>query len=767
MTHGVNLYQIVKNSRISSKLFLRMLCSFIVILLISVVFSVFSYFKAEEAIKTEVFASGNASMDAMVNGINNMLFEQKKIFEQISASLVFMDCAFQDHRYKEINSYDIHRLSQEMKTIRRAYIEDIFIYFHDSDMIVSGIRSSVDSYIYYSAYFETYEYYYTNFMELVLTNTNKFDIIYNRGSAPQRQRQRLAVVSTLPMAYDSRYLNISAVCIIDLSRYLASLKDSQYKEGVLMLLNESGDTIISSDDSFLSRSFQDSLELKGFFDIDLDGVSYMMSVQPVQTEGYLCAFAIPSHLFSDRLKAFRTIQLLSLAFYTLIGLCFAYLLSRRNYEPLSQMIQRIAKRTNIEFNAHNISEENYVKDAVDSLIEQREDMLLSLQDHDHAAVQSLFSIALQGRYQPDDPGQLALHESGLPSDFHSVILLKIEKWNRSAYQDSDDKRADQLVSFVCKNVLSELLLPAKLFLLEQTNLELIGVLSCASDTNISYIKTRLNEGQRILAEKLQIVCSITYSIIRNGLANIFSSRKKASQLMNYRVVYGEGICLGEEDVDIRPVLLPEGFREEVECRLARAISSSGGIDQEFDLIVDDFGGSLIFTPDSVKCFMYDITVALENLLKKYHIEKSEIIETKYLIGCENLSEFRDKALNILRSIHGYLAEEKAGKNLVSQVLDYITGNSANPSLGVNTIAIQFKLSPSYLSKKFKTYYGQGIPEVITQIRMEKAKEMLLYHDKSVEEIAYDVGIMNSSSFIRIFKSCMKMTPGMYRKGKIV
>lgn len=72
------------------------------------------------------------------------------------------------------------------------------------------------------------------------------------------------------------------------------------------------------------------------------------------------------------------------------------------------------------------------------------------------------------------------------------------------------------------------------------------------------------------------------------------------------------------------------------------------------------------------------------------------------------------------------------------------------------------LHPKKLQAGFKVVYGKSHTELITETRMKEARRLLKETDKSVSEIAYEVGYCNASAFIRAFKRCEGITPLQYR-----
>lgn len=82
---------------------------------------------------------------------------------------------------------------------------------------------------------------------------------------------------------------------------------------------------------------------------------------------------------------------------------------------------------------------------------------------------------------------------------------------------------------------------------------------------------------------------------------------------------------------------------------------------------------------------------------------------------------------------------------------------------LDLLSSEFGISKYHLSREFKRYIGTTINEYIIITRLNHAKELLKYTDKTVEEIAYSSGFHHVSHFINLFKSHEKSTPLQYRK----
>jgi AraC family transcriptional activator of pobA len=75
-----------------------------------------------------------------------------------------------------------------------------------------------------------------------------------------------------------------------------------------------------------------------------------------------------------------------------------------------------------------------------------------------------------------------------------------------------------------------------------------------------------------------------------------------------------------------------------------------------------------------------------------------------------------------------------------------------------------RISTPYLNEVVKQSSGDTISYWIRQITMIEAKRLLCYTDRSVKEIAYDLGYQDPAYFSRLFTKTMKVSPQLFRMG---
>lgn len=100
--------------------------------------------------------------------------------------------------------------------------------------------------------------------------------------------------------------------------------------------------------------------------------------------------------------------------------------------------------------------------------------------------------------------------------------------------------------------------------------------------------------------------------------------------------------------------------------------------------------------------------------------------------------------------------------VIEKVCEYIE-NHYYDDFSLTKLAERAHLSVSYFSTLFKKVKGQTCLNYYNQVRMDKAKELMLEPDLKIYEVANMVGYNSMPYFNRLFKELVGMTPIDYRK----
>lgn len=98
----------------------------------------------------------------------------------------------------------------------------------------------------------------------------------------------------------------------------------------------------------------------------------------------------------------------------------------------------------------------------------------------------------------------------------------------------------------------------------------------------------------------------------------------------------------------------------------------------------------------------------------------------------------------------------------SAILDYLKAHFREP-LSLEELAEKLGYSPTYLSRYFRKKTGRCLFEYVNARRVAEACALLKGTDKTVTEIAFEVGYNNLSFFNRYFRRLMDASPQEYRR----
>ena len=105
---------------------------------------------------------------------------------------------------------------------------------------------------------------------------------------------------------------------------------------------------------------------------------------------------------------------------------------------------------------------------------------------------------------------------------------------------------------------------------------------------------------------------------------------------------------------------------------------------------------------------------------------------------------------------------KQYNNIVSKAKIFIQENFCREDLSLNQVAASVFVTPSHFSSVFSQKTGQTFIKYLTDLRMNKAKELLKFTDMKTSEIGYAVGYKDPHYFSYLFKKTFNCSPKQYR-----
>ncbi|MFI3200471.1 MAG: helix-turn-helix domain-containing protein [Eubacteriales bacterium] len=192
----------------------------------------------------------------------------------------------------------------------------------------------------------------------------------------------------------------------------------------------------------------------------------------------------------------------------------------------------------------------------------------------------------------------------------------------------------------------------------------------------------------------------------------------------------------------------------------------------------------------------NMVVEREKLFESFHVMEIQRMREKtfaiIIAVAKRLEEGQDSLVDIFGQRHNYIYKieriedakslrlwitnflnwileyceasiEKSEVHIIVKAKRYIIDHYEDASLSVKEVAEYVGLNEKYFTNRFTKEAGETFTGFLTDLRIQKAKDLLKSTNFKVYEIAEMVGYKNVEHFNRVFKKEVGMSPTTYRK----
>jgi len=188
-------------------------------------------------------------------------------------------------------------------------------------------------------------------------------------------------------------------------------------------------------------------------------------------------------------------------------------------------------------------------------------------------------------------------------------------------------------------------------------------------------------------------------------------------------------------------------------------------EQEVIHIFGQWQTSLDTKSISVKYYCNILSHIMEVLFQRINTKGSQLLQAfQWEINCTSKNGASQIFLTKCSDIIKMLEQKRRGNeiDLIQTAKDFITKN-IETEISLTEVAAKLGLNASYFSHLFKKETGQTFVKYRIELRMEKAKELLLRGDIRVIDIPYFIGLNDHPHFTKTFKKYTGETPSEFRK----
>lgn len=277
---------------------------------------------------------------------------------------------------------------------------------------------------------------------------------------------------------------------------------------------------------------------------------------------------------------------------------------------------------------------------------------------------------------------------------------------------------------------------------------------------------------RLAYTSLKAIVTIGIGQVVDSVENLSQSYEGARNAVSYRVLYGTGKAINicevapekmEDSEEMEDTDLHEVFKK-------IRVNDAQGLEQAIHTFITESEPHMTNIQD-YRFFVMDIMTALYRFARNNHLSTSDLFAKKGdVYQYASKIEKKDLEASLYREcleVQKRLNESRTNstRSFVVKAQEYANENYPDETLSVDTICRELGVSAAYFSTVFKKETGKAFIQYLTDIRMNKAAQLLCEKDRKTYVIAKEVGYSDPNYFSYVFKKKFGVSPSKYRSGE--
>jgi two-component system, response regulator YesN len=486
-------------------------------------------------------------------------------------------------------------------------------------------------------------------------------------------------------------------------------------------------------------------ESAGYFVSDADGVKSLVTYTAPDVLGWRYIRVAPYSFITSSINHMRIYTIAIAVAILLLGLLTSFLISRK----LSLNVNhRLVKLTTLE-------------------TERRNHFMALRQD----LVRNLLLGSGSGNPQGLDE-KFKSYEIRLDANQRfAVSVLKLDGYRGLAEKYTVGDRS--LLKIGIMNITQEMLNPFYPSIAVDMGDDRIAILFNAGEhdtDNQSVVPESLwRQIQSSVEDYIKVSVSIAVSMTGDDVRSVSRLYVQATEALFHRLFFGHGCLIYAEQIEslkakhyVYPISKEKQLIEEL---MLGRIKEAQRIFR--DIVEETAGYSYMSYHLAVSHLAFAVNSAVSTIQKNNDISWDLNINALLsgLTEAELVHDMYRPFFNVLEQVSTSLEDKRSTKHddVVSKIIAIVQQKYMVQELSLDGIAEEMGLSATYIGRLFKKHTLNTILNYIIEVRMDKARELLLTTELSVGDIAEKTGFLNSPYFYKAFKKINGVTPADFRK----
>lgn len=361
---------------------------------------------------------------------------------------------------------------------------------------------------------------------------------------------------------------------------------------------------------------------------------------------------------------------------------------------------------------------------------------------------------------------------------YEIDINHAQKWVTAAVHLESDENVDEtlslhkereLIPISISRIIEEKLEGLYRFIMFHSSFETILIAAVDEGNSQAALVALLGDICKETKKILEVSVTIGVGESCSSLSEIGASFRSALNALGYRAVTGSGGLIYIRDVE--PVSYEKlQFDSYMESDLIAAVKF--GPKTKIETVV----GKLVSRMEESRvhyrqyqAYILAVINVLTQMTQQYDLKIADMfgVETDYfeiLTKVEKAENIRQYLLDVAFKMNAALEEERSNttKNVIQEAKRYIKENYQDPELSVEKICRRLHMSAAYFSTMFKKETGQAYIAYLTEVRLNKAVDLLMTTEDKTYIIAEKVGYPEQNYFSYVFKKRFGVSPTKYR-----
>ncbi|MCI8602289.1 MAG: helix-turn-helix transcriptional regulator [Oscillospiraceae bacterium] len=498
----------------------------------------------------------------------------------------------------------------------------------------------------------------------------------------------------------------------------------------------------------------------------------------VQKVHYLMAVSLDT--LNGELREIRFLFVSCILLCLVLGAVMAFLLSRRQYQPLEKLISLLKARQRSLAPADR-NEYQFLEASFNRIISEMQQTEGELSRREAAVRRMVLNRLLTGRYRNWEQADGPLSSVGVAFDTREFIVIgfAVRDDSQLFFEEEREDADAETVRVIIQNIAEELAGERHQAFCTEIDGRVAMAACRRQDEEPALFGAEMAEVcqrvAKLTGEHFNLLLCCTVSALHYDAQGVAAAYKEAAEMAEYAVISGSSaeVLTWQEFFDAAALPETSGLHLEERCAYFVSLIREGsytqaiqGFDELMALYLPADLNNLALAKCRVFGLINQLLVAFEDLKEEFSDEfYSGLDPAGHLLQIKSVSELKLEVGRLLSEVTAHYMERNPipSGSRAERIKEYVQEHYADPALSAAEISEAFEMNPAYLSRFFKKWTGIGVLDYIHEVRITEAKRRMLETDESIKIISEQVGYYNSLTFIRAFKRQEGCTPGQYRQ----